>query len=445
MDRFFEAMPPDVQAHDMDRLYAEGLLSFYEEVESLSQSIWPGMQLCPVCIYRQNGPAFLYKHPNPPDSFRPIDDGLWCGKQSDLQLFGATQVPISGTLTAINYYGLKDRPVEHCLAELFHEMHHVYQRTCMQTPRWDDPSLIVTYPEQVENDALKIFENRLLLQLLFTDDEQAFQRSLNLFHSSRLKRRRIIGDAYLDWEKRAESVEGPATYCQYRYLEARRGTPWSRTSFRVARHHEFLSVLDQMEFGRENLRHRLLMTGLAQCLILARQGFSNWEQEYFASDLLLSDFLFSRLPVQEITVPDIEDLKTCASYFLSEMRQARQKRLSDFESQRGLRVSIKFRTLPEFRGFDPMNAEAIDDTTILHNTMLNLGKNDDFLSFLTGGVVAKIAGSVWATESLTFYLQDDEQLQVDQGRITLNAKGRQLSWHGDVVSKSKGSILIELE
>lgn len=77
--------------HRFDRLYARHLKAFYAEVEERASTIWPGMELCPVCIFRPNGPAFLYGHPDPPPSFSDVGDGLWLGDQAALQLFGATQ------------------------------------------------------------------------------------------------------------------------------------------------------------------------------------------------------------------------------------------------------------------------------------------------------------------------------------------------------------------
>jgi hypothetical protein len=158
----------NAQLHAIDHLYANSLPGFYREIEANAEAIWPRMTLCPVCIYRRDGPAFLYKHLAPPPSFKNLGDGIWQGTQTELQLFGATQVPIQGMLTAIHEYGLRESSEAEFFAKLFHEMHHVYQRNSMPAlpQRGDDPSH-VTYPEDVEKDALKIYENRLLVQLLY--------------------------------------------------------------------------------------------------------------------------------------------------------------------------------------------------------------------------------------------------------------------------------------
>lgn len=429
----------------IDQLYAGKLVSFYSEIERLAGVVWPEMKLCPVCIYRQGGPAFLYKHPNPPETFTSVGDGIWLGQQADLQLFGATPFDINGVLTAINHYDRKDQPLECFHAELFHEMHHVYQSNNMSPPRWDDVALVITYPELVENDALKIYENRILAQLVLFDEPQIFQELLNNLYTCRLKRQTIIGDAHLDMEKRVESVEGPATYCQYKYLESRDKTGWDKTLFQTARQQEFFWLLCQPEYGRYHLRHRLLMTGLAQCLILSRQGIPNWQKEYFDGSLLLNDFFFTKLPASQAPIPENEDLKAAALFFLNQTQKDRSQRLIKFEHQEGIRVKAQFKTLPECQGIDPMNAEAMDAGVVMHNTMLKLGWGENAMSFLTGGVLTNIRSSVWEIESLEFFLEDREQLKIEGGMIVMNSEGRQLRWKGRIVSDSEKEISMELE
>ncbi|MCD4702667.1 MAG: hypothetical protein K8S24_12505 [Candidatus Aegiribacteria sp.] len=432
----------DLQSYD--QLYAGKLSSFYKEAENLAPVIWPGMKLCPVCIFRQGGPAFLHKHPSPPESFIHIGDDVWMGEQAELQLFGGTQADINGTLTAINYY---DRCwlVESFYAELFHEMHHVYQRNHMTSLRTDNTALLVTYPEDVENDALKLFENRLLLQMALNGNPQPTGEMLNLLFSCREKRKGIIGNEYMETEKLAESVEGPATYCQYKYLQSRAAKAWDRTLFAVSKQADFLSELSKLSFGRRNLRLRLLMTGLAQCLILDNNNIPDWEQEYFDSDVLLNDFLFSRFPVKQVAIPDIDHLRAYSSYHLKNEKEEHQKHLHEFRNQNGICVEIAFKGIPECRGIDPMNIESVDENTLIHNTMLKLGKADNYLSFLTGGVISEIIDDLWQVSSVTFFLLSREQLKTENGTVIVNLGGRQLNWRGEIVNESERIISLELE
>ena len=431
--------------HRFDRLYARHLKAFYAEVEERASTTWPGMELCPVCIFRPNGPAFLYGHPDPPPSLFDVGDGLWLADQAALQLFGATQAEIGGVLTAINSYDLQDYPLELFYAELFHEMHHVYQRNRMPSFRYDDPALLVTYPEIVENDALKLLEGGLLLQMVLGHDQQTLADKINTFFSARDKRQQIIGSQYLDMEKRAESMEGPAVYCQYRYLQSRQQTSWDRALFTVARYHEFLSGLTRLMVGRQELRSRLLMTGLAQCLILAKCDIPNWEQAYVDSDALLSDFLFDQLPIRRTIIPETDELRAYASYYLEREQEERQRRVEALEDQDGIRVEVSFGTTPECRGIDPMTAEAIDPNTVIHNTMLKLGRDDNLLSFLDGGVVAETGENVWEVHSLVLFLKNREQLEIGAGIASVNLDNRHMRWRGEITYESEGKVFLKLE
>ncbi len=99
----------------IDSLYLQGVSKFYQFAETTKDEIWPGMELPPVCLYRLDGPAILYNHPNPPASLKKIDEKTHIGLQNELNLFGATQVKINGVLTAIVDYGLEHYSKWHLL------------------------------------------------------------------------------------------------------------------------------------------------------------------------------------------------------------------------------------------------------------------------------------------------------------------------------------------
>ena len=72
----------------IDSLYSNEIERSFEEMRLSVDEIWPKMTLSPVCLFRFNGPAYLYNHPDPPSGFKKITDKLYVGKQEDLQLFG---------------------------------------------------------------------------------------------------------------------------------------------------------------------------------------------------------------------------------------------------------------------------------------------------------------------------------------------------------------------
>ena len=117
----------EVTVLPIDSMYSRWMVEFYPQAENRVSEIWPGMRLLPVCVFRIDGPAWLYNHPDPPASFVQIDDRLWQGRQQDLHLFGATSTEIKGVHTAIMPYGDVPRDKIEFMAEFFHEMHHAFQ------------------------------------------------------------------------------------------------------------------------------------------------------------------------------------------------------------------------------------------------------------------------------------------------------------------------------
>lgn len=433
-----------IKVTSIDSLYSNWLLEFYPLAKRLIPQIWPGMQLYPVCAFRINGPIWLYNHPNPPKSFRHIKNQLWVGDWKDLRLFGATPVPINGLQTAIIPYGDAPRRKYDFLAELFHEMHHVYQLNEQKQMNFPNVAFIVSYPEIPENVVLMWMENETLLRLVFADNNTNFQRALNLFYSIRKKRREIIGDKYMDYEESEESIEGPAVYCEYKFREFTKEPIEPQGLFHISQWGKFFSPLMKREYSRDNLRELKLMTGLCQCLILSHKK-PDWRGNYYGAGLPLREFLFENLPAQQVEVSiDSNDLNL-AKYFIDLEKQTRKRKFTDFMNQEGIRVNISFLSTPECRGIDPMNMEAIDDTTIMHNTMLKLGKDGYSLSFTTGGICTTIGEDIWTVKSALFFVKARKQLLAKNGYIYLDLPGQKIEWAGKILKETNRRIEIELK
>jgi hypothetical protein len=266
----------------LDSTYLANLATFSKNAHSLAREIWPGMKIGPFCIFRVNGPAYIMNHPAPPKEARLLHDSIYIFKQSDYALAGTTQTPINNHLTAHNNYG---QPmyvsVNQFYAELFHELHHVYQRTAIKQLKTDNPAELLTYPEDPRNDALKQYENEALLEILLGPAEK-FNDNLNKFYTCRVLRKTIIGEKYSNYEKSVESAEGPATYCEYAYIK-KYGTTATEQEFI---HKRFYYSLTEPTYGRDGLRNKHLLTGMAQCIILTRR-FKNWQTEYYNSGMQL--------------------------------------------------------------------------------------------------------------------------------------------------------------
>ncbi|MEP6683796.1 MAG: hypothetical protein ABJA35_11070 [Parafilimonas sp.] len=426
----------------IDSLYMASIDNFYNNAENEKSNIWKDMKLAPVCLYRINGPALLYNHPNPPANFKKVNDKLYIGEQKDLQLFGATQMEINGTLTAVVDYGLTHyASKDEVYAELFHELHHVYQRNFVKQIGFDNPAILLTYPENYTNDGIKLFEQNILYNMCFAQDDDSFKRLLNQIYSCRLKRKQVIGE-FINYEEKVESMEGPAFYCEYKfYNKFSTFTELLKDNYNQK---HFFGYLTSPYYGRDNLRNRHLASGMAMCLILNKY-FDNWQTEYYSKDLSLYEFFISKFQPQKV------ELEIDSSYFAMAKFQIHQAiaehitSFNKFNAQQGIKINLKFKQHPQFKGFDPMHAEAINDSTILHTTMLRLsgGPNDE-LFINNKDAVTIIDGEVWFVNKVILFASA-ENISIKNNRIIIDIEGKNISWVGKVTMKTKNEIIFNCE
>jgi len=426
----------------IDSLYLESVVHFYEKAEDIKNEIWQGMELAPVCLFRVDGPALLYNHPNPPLNFKKINDKLYIGEQKGMELFGATQVEINGILTAIVDYGAPRYSCkEEAYAELFHELHHVYQRNFVKQIKFDNPAMLLRYPENYTNDGIKLAEQNILYNMCFATDSKSFQKLLNQFYSCRLKRKQLIGD-FLSYEETVENMEGPAFYCEYKFYNKYLSAEEALKDNYRERH--FFGLLTTPFYGREGLRNRHLAAGMAMCLILDKH-FDNWESEYYAKNLSLYDFFISKFKPQKerlIIDPANDDL---SKYHIQRAIEAHQVSLKHFNAQQGIKITLKFNKQPQFKGFDPMHAESINDTTILHKTLLRLsGTQGNQLFILNKDAITLIDGEIWSVKKVVFFAPK-ENVVIKGGRMIIDMEGRNISWSGKLEIKTEKEIVFACE
>lgn len=426
----------------IDSLYLATAEQFYKKADQYKNTIWNGMKLAPICLFRADGPAMLYNHPDPPIEFRQLSDKLFIGRQKDLQLFGSTQMEINGTLTAIVDYGsVHFSCIEEVYAELFHELHHVYQGNCIDHIKFDNAAILLTYPENPENDALKNLEQTVLFQMCFEKDHDNFQALLNQFFSCRLKRKQIIG-AYLEYEESVENIEGPAFFCEYKYYNTLSGLPGSlRDSYSCQR---FFGILTTPYYGRSKLRQRHLASGLAMCYILD-QHFSDWEIDYYSKDISLYNFFISRFKPEETSLT-IDPSFFCLSAFHTRNTVSQHNlALEEFNDQAGVKVSLEYAKLPVIGGFDPMNAESINDSVILHSTILKLSNGEDnSLSINYYRAVSVIDKEIWNIKKVILYIPE-ESIMVTNDKLHVDIDGVDISWKGTVKMKNDSEIIFKGE
>jgi hypothetical protein len=406
----------------LDSAYLAHLATFSKNAYSLAPEIWPGMTIGPFCIFRVNGPAYIMNHPAPPKEARLLRDSIYIFKQSDYALAGTTQTPINNHLTAHNNYG---QPmyvsVNQFYAELFHELHHVYQRTYIKKLKFDNPAELLTYPEDPHNDAVKQYENEALLEMLLGPAEK-FNDNLNRFYTCRTLRKAIIGEKYSNYEKSVESAEGPATYCEYAYMK-KYGPTATEQEFL---HKRFYYWLVDPTYGRDGLRNKHLLSGMAQCIILTRR-FKNWQMEYYNSGMQLNDFFFSKFPGKQVKLPVLASYKAKAQYFTANEKEKHSANLEAFNSQPGRKITLIFNIQPEVRGIDPMHAEAVSDSLILHPTLLKLGKGTNSFTAINHATLARINKQIWVVKRVTFFVPESS-VKFENGVFTCTDKAVSVQW-----------------
>ena len=375
----------------------------------------------------------------PPASAKPLKDGVYEFSQSEYSLLGTSQTEINHHLTAHNNYGQPQYiSVNQFYSEVFHELHHVYQRTVVKTVQFDNPAELLTYPEDYRNDAMRQYEDELLLSMLQGPSLQ-FQENLNRFFSCRLLRQTIIGKEYLDYEKSVESCEGPATYCEYRYMKAFANTPQEQQYIQK----RFFEMLIEPAYGRDGLRNKRLLSGMVQCLLLD-QKFKNWQPEYYRSGLTLNDFFFSKFKPWHVELPDRAVYLAKAKYFTAIEKNKHSINLESFNSQGGLKITLLFKSPPEFRGFDPMHAEAVNDSLILHTTLLKLGKGADYFTAANERTATLVKGSIWKVKSVTFFAPRDK-ISLENNTLKYEGPNIQVNWHYTAETQTDNGYLVTVE
>ena len=422
----------------IDSLYLASVDHFYKNAEVAVSEIWEGMELAPFCLFRINGPALLYNHPNPPENFIRLNDKLYLGVQKDWQLFGATQREINGTLTAIIDYGdPRYSSIEEMYAVLFHELHHAYQRNFIKQITYDNPAILLTYPENYRNDGIKLYEQKVLYKMCFAQDSADFQKLLNQFYSSRLEREEVIGD-YLRYEETVENMEGPAFYCEYRFYNQFASIDEVLKDNYNQTH--FFGLLTTPFYGRQSLRQRHLASGMAMCYILDNH-FDSWQSEYYSGSVSLYDFFISKFKPQKEVIENDSFHFDLSKFHSQNEVLGHQLAFNEFNTQQGTKITLKFTKNPQFNGFDPMSAESINDSTVLHTTFLMLSGGEQNKLYLADKPTVTINGEeIWFVKKVIFFVPEKSMVLTDN-KIVIDNSGQNISWSGKLKTNTGNEVV----
>ena len=428
-----------IEIESIDRIYLNEMPRFYSNVNKIAGKVWPGMKIGPFCAFRLNGPAFMMNHPNPPEQAKNLGNGVFVFSQSDYNLIGTTNTKINGLLTAHNDYGQDFYgTVTQFYSEMFHELHHIYQLNHVKNIKFDNPAILLTYPENFRNDAMKQYENEVLLDML-NGPAGNFQENLNRFYTCRNLRKQLIGEKYIDYEKAVESAEGPAVYCEYQYMKEFSSSEADKEYI----HKRFFHSLVEPAYGRNGLRARHLLTGFIQCLVLA-ENVKGWQEEYYGSGQTLNDYFFSKFKPVRIELPDLSPYMAKAKHFTAIEQQKHAVNLNAFDSQDGVKIKLVFSRIPEFRSFDPMHAEALTDSLILHTTLLKLAKGDNQLCIINHKATTSIADQIWFVKNVVLFVPPNV-LKFEDGRLKCKFGNVEIDWKMLNRTESENLLVIDLE
>ena len=167
----------------------------FTEIENILKridynKIWRGFSLYDFALYNQE--TVYFKNKTIP----------W-----DKRFLGNTVIDYDGNYIAIwELESKQNNDIEYLVADMVHEMFHVYQKQKNET-RFADDLVLLTYPDDMENYQLKIIEIELLVKAFSEKNVKALRQFIDI----RNARKRLIGDI-ISHEYRAETIEGMAEY-----------------------------------------------------------------------------------------------------------------------------------------------------------------------------------------------------------------------------------------
>lgn len=277
-----------------------------------------------------------------------------------------------------------------------------------------------------------------MLSACFSDDETQLVALLNQINQIRAKRETIIGEQFIEYEKAVESLEGPALYCQSLYYQE-----YAKANNTLKNNYlqkEFFGVLNTPYYGREKLRYRHLASGMAMCRILDKYK-ENWKKEYYSSEMKLYDYFIAQFDIQNQVSPEIEVDYAVSKFQTQQLIDNHAKNLQQFYNQSGIKIVLHFTNTPQFRGFDPMIAEAINDGVVLHSTLLKLMGSQNNELFITGWpVITHYTGQIWHVDSVILFFPEKE-VEISDNRIAVKNENLTISWEGTLKNKSEKEIL----
>jgi len=330
-----------------------------EIIDSLDfDKIWAGFAKFNFALYDKDNVCFG-------DEVIPYDN----------RFLGNTSIEYNGEFIAIWYVEDPHREDSHILAaDLVHEMFHAFQRTRGER-RYPNDLIMLDYPNNVENYAIRHMENVLLADAILREELGAKRESLENYIAMRKYRENLIGDI-IKQEYYAETIEGMAEYAGCMALKQ---ISYEKYLNRVRGFIEDLTILDNRFFDTRRLSY---YAGAVFCMLLSETGTSirhkigETEKPLFS---LLTESTRAKKPTINI---DIEDLTKKIEKYTND----KKSNFDEFFKTANETVEGNFYIC----GYDPMNMIKIDDMILCsHFVMLKSNDNVEPI-FIKGPIVVNL-------------------------------------------------------
>ena len=315
-------------------------------------SLWPGFHAFPVALYDDEN-VYLSGFNELPKGF-VLDDVISVGER-DSRFYGNTAINMEGQLVAI--WDTRTIPQSISPSRLtsliVHESFHAFQQE-INEQRYADEMLLLRYPFEEENLALRFLERRELIRSVFAESNREYTEAMRRFAGLRERRRNIIKEL-LDYELALETYEGAAAYVETLSYHKLSDLPLHYCCGQICRD------LSEFPSDLKSFRASCLSPGVFMAMMLDRSA-PGWKKSFLRVSDYLYDFLLKTLNVQpydKVLPEPLDDALERAHELSASDRRARQYEVDRFFEDTGYHVILKGSFM--LSRYDPMNIVPTDN------------------------------------------------------------------------------------
>jgi hypothetical protein len=424
-----------VSAGAEEDLSAPTVDSTVEAVASEGE-IWPGYDPLAVPLAVFDGiETHLFRHPAPPDEFDERD-GAYVMAGRHPAVVANSSAWIGDLLTATVW--LETLPAgstaRDCAALVFHEGFHVFQRTTGRSWGADESQLFLYPVEDGDLLALRRLETEALRRAFGAREDPGVAGWARAALDARRERFDRMGDAFVAYERGIETLEGTATYVEYR--AAGRAAP------------DFPAE----GFEPEDVRNRAYKTGVAWALLLDRFA-PGWREGFGDEDGPTMDAALAEALVAAggaaFTAGERERIERGAHEDARGVVERRAERRRAFESSPGWKLIVE--AAPESplwpQGFDPLNLTRVDGG-VLHTRFLKLGNESGALEVMGGNAFTEEVGPHPILNGILRVtvagIDEEPSVEVKGERVSVTIPTCTGEFEGARVERADGRVVIHL-